>query len=235
MIDSWIKFVKAHETLLIVLPIIAGLLFCINKYENYAHDEAVGKNAVAQQQLQDQITKNQELAAQSAASQQAYAKLAAQVSTQNALIATQIAALKQKTEQQQQIDATLPLAELAKRWAGLISMAEPEIQAVGENVSISGQAAHKTVEQLEMVEPLHNEVLAGHKIEDNLTAQLNSCNAVNKAQADQITGMASQIQKADVACQKEISVIKSNARKSKFKYLIGGIVGGILMALKFGI
>lgn len=234
--NKWILFVEGHTRMILIIGGIGLVLFLGNKYLNYSHDEAVGKNAVAQQQLQDQIAKNQELAAQSAASQQAYVRLAAQVSTQNALIATQIAALKQKTEQQQQIDASLPLGELAKRWLTLINSAAPQdVQVAGNSLSISEQASRTTVQDLEMVDSLHNEVLLGHQKEDGLASQVASCNAVNKAQTDQIAGMASQIQKADTACQAQISVIKSEARRSKLKYLVGGIVGGILAALKFGI
>jgi len=206
---NWIHFVEGHVRMVAVAGVLIVGFVLLNKFENHRHDEAVTAAAVAKQVLDDQVAKNQQLAQQVAASQQAYTQLAAQMSTQNALIATQIAALKDKTAQQQKVDSTLTIAELAARWRTLISSANPQdVQPAGENLSVSGQAGVTTVQNLELVDSLHQEVLAGHTVEDNLNKQLTSCAAVNTTQAAQIQGLNDQIKKANDACKAELAVAK---------------------------
>ena len=236
MLNTWIIFIKAHERLILILAGLAALLYFGNMWENHRHDEAVANVALTKATLDAQIQKNQQLAQDVATSKLAYDKLAAQVSTQNALIVTQIAAMNQKVQQQQQVDQNLSLADLAIRWRTLINSAQPtDIQPAGSSLSVSEQASHQTVNDLEMVDSLHQEVLAGHKIEDNLTSEVNSCQAVNTAQAAQINGLTVEITDQKKACDAKISLVKADARKSKIRWIIGSFVGGIVAALKLGL
>jgi hypothetical protein len=234
--DKWLIFIESHTRIVLGIGLLIVVFVLFNKYENHRHDEKVAESAVAQKQLQDAIENNKVLAAQVVAQQVAYNQLAAQVSTQNALIATQIAAFKTKTTQQQKIDANLSLTDLAKRWTSLIGAAETEISTVGNTLSVSEQASHKTVEQLEMVDPLHQEVLAGHQVEDNLNKQLTGLTTVNTAQAAQITGLNDQIQKADTACKTQLALAKPTffgKVKSALKSFGIGVGVGVILAHKF--
>ena len=234
---NWIHFVEGHVRMVAVAGLLIVGFVLLNKYEGHRHDEAVAAAAVAKQVLDDQVAKNQQLAQQVAASQQAYTQLAAQMSTQNALIATQIAALKDKTAQQQKVDSTLTIAELAARWRTLISSANPQdVQPVGENLSVSGQAGVTTVQNLELVDSLHQEVLAGHTVEDNLNKQLTSCAAVNTTQAAQITGLQTQVKDQDKSCRAQLAAQKPTffgRIKTALKSFGVGVGVGIALSHRF--
>ncbi len=237
MLHNWVLFVESHTKIVLGAGLLIVAFVLVNKWETHRHDEAIAAAATTQQALNEQIKKNADLAAQVSASTQAYTQLAAQMAKANAALKAEIASLNQKLAEQQQTDANMTLSELADRWAGLIGMDGPDIIAQGKDtMSVSGQAAHKTVEQLEMVEPLHKEVLDGHAIEDNLNKQITGLNGVNTAQAAQITGLQTQLVKADDACQAKLKVVKPTffgKVKSALKSFGIGVGVGVALSHKF--
>ena len=235
MLTKLNAFLLAHKTAAIYLLVIAMAWHLGYRYENlkYAEIAAQNANAAVQQQLQAQVAANQKLAGQTAELQTAYDKLASQITQQNASIKAAIAATNTKVAAQQKTDATLPLDQLAVRWRSLENLMPEDVQLTGaDNLSISGQASVRTVQDLESIEPLHQEVMAGHQIEDNLTKQITSLNGVNDAQASQITGLASQIKIAATSCQDQIAVLKTQQKKrSSLWFKIGAIAGAVITGL----
>lgn len=63
-IKADLTWLQKHERLLLIFLAIVVVLWLGNKYENLVSDENVGKNAVAQEQLKQQIQTNKEQAAQ---------------------------------------------------------------------------------------------------------------------------------------------------------------------------
>ena len=235
MLTKLNAFILAHKTAAIYLLVVAMAWHLGYRYENlkYAEIAAQNANAAVQQQLQAQITANQKLAGQTAELQTAYDKLASQITQQNASIKAAIAATNTKVAAQQKTDATLPLDQLAVRWRSLENLMPEDVQLTGaDNLSISGQASVRTVQDLESIEPLHQEVMAGHQIEDNLTKQITSLNGVNDAQASQITGLASQIALDKTSCADQIAVLKTQQKKkSSLWFKIGAIAGAVITGL----
>ena len=230
---KWIEFIKAHERMILVLAAlgIAGFLF--NKYENLVHDADIGKNAIAQEQLKQQVAQNQALATQIAAQEQDNKKLVAQMMAQNASLLAAIANRNQQTTQQQQTDQALPLAELAKRWAFLIQAAPDAIIPAGQNLSASEQASRATVQELELVAPQAATIKDQENIIGNKQKELDSCTSLGVSLNSQVAGLNKQLTDQDRACKAQIAVVKSEARKSKIKWFATGIGAGVALIAKF--
>jgi hypothetical protein len=226
--------VQAHEFILICLAIIGVTWHLGVKYETNQHDQLIAGStlAVVQGQLKTQVDENQKLTVQLVDQQAAYAKLAAQVRTQNAAIDAEMAAKNALISAQQKTDSTLPLAGLASRWQALETLTPTDVAVEGDHLSISGQGSIKTVDDLEAVGPLHAEVLEGHQIQDNLNNQLTSLGALSASQNQEITGLDSQITLAAKTCADQIAVVKAKQKKrSTFWFKTGTVVGAIVAGL----
>ncbi len=233
MLTKWIMFVRAHTILVVALAVIAMIWHLGAKYEDSRGEKLIAANAVIQQQLQVQVTQNQTLAGQLATEQEAYNRLAEKIRAQNAEIDTAMAAKNAEVAKQQQVDAILPLAGLAIRWRSLENLMPSDVAIGGTGMLfVSGPAATKTVQDLEAVTPLHDEVMQGHQIEDNLTGQLTSLTSVNASQTNEIAGLNSQITLAEKSCQDRIGVVKAQQKKkSGFWFKVGVIAGSVLTGI----
>jgi len=232
MIEKYLTFIESHWRLVLGLGVLVVVLYLGNRFLDNQHDELVGKNAVAQQQLAEQVKQNQQLAAQVEVQKQEYAKLAAQLQAQNKLLLSAIQSRSQQTTDQQARDATLSQEALALRWSQLISVPFEEIKVDNGRLSASGQAALKTTQTLEEVAPLQATVKDQTTIIANKDQQLTSLTSLNTGLAAQITGLNKQIVDQNNACTTQVKLIKSNARRSKFKYFIGGAVTGAVLVAK---
>lgn len=232
MLEKWITFFKSHERVLLLLSALAVAGWLLHRYEDLVHDADIGRNAVAQEQLKQQVAQNQQLATQIAAQEQDYKKLVAQMAAQNASLLAAIANRNQQTTHQQQTDQALPLAELAKRWAFLISAAPDAIIPSGQNLSASEQASRTTVQQLELVAPQAATIKDQQEILANKEKTLDSCTSLNVSYMSRVDGLNKQIVDADKACKAEIAVVKSSARKSKIKWFATGVGVGVAIVAK---
>lgn len=234
-IKSDLGWLQRHERLLLIFAGIVVVGFLLNKYENLVHDADIGRNAVAQEQLKQQIEQNKQLAAQFEAMKADYDKREAAWRQQEQTLISAISNRNQATNQQQQNNNNMTLAELARRWALLVSAAPDAIQVAGSNLSVSEQTSHVTVNQLELVPTLQanvkdQEILLGNKDKqiDNLNQLMVSC-------TNRVDGLNKQIVDADKACKTEIATVKSAARKSKIKWFATGIGAGVALVIKFGL
>jgi hypothetical protein len=232
MLTRWIVFIKAHEVLILGLAVIGVVWYLGAKYEDSRGEKLIETNALIQQQLQTQVIQNQVLTGQLADQQAAYNILATKIVTQNAQIDAEMAAKQAQVTKQQQIDATLPLAGLAIRWRLIENLTPPDVIVADNNLSISGQAATKTVEDLEGVGPLHQEVLDDRRIQDNLTNQLTTLTSLSTSQTKEIEGLNLQITLAEKSCQDRIGLVKIQQRKrSGLWFKVGVVLGSVLTGI----
>lgn len=235
MFDRYLTFFKLHERALLILTTLVVILYLGRLWINHSADKADAASVAAQQVLTQQVEVNKQLAAQVGQQQVAYASLSKVLGQQIAGLQSQIIARNQALAVQQVADEKLPLDDLAVRWRSLINVMPADIQITDSAAVVSPAAARKTTEQLEEVAPLHDEVMAGHQIEDKLTQQLNACTSLDATKDREISGLGIQLADKDKACSAEVSKVKADSRKSKLKWFVGGIVGGLVTALKFGL
>ncbi len=233
MLTKWIIFVRAHEFLILGLAVIGVVWHLGAKYEDSRGEKLIEANALIQHQLQTQVIQNQVLTGQLADQQAEYNILAAKMLAQNAQIDVEMAAKQAQVTKQQQLDATLPLDGLAIRWRSIENLMPTDVAIGGTGtLFVSGQAATKTVQDLEAVTPLHDEVMQSHQIQDNLTGQLTTLTSLSASQTKEITGLNSEITLAEKSCQDRIGVVKAQQRKkSTFWFKMGSVVGAVLTGI----
>lgn len=235
------NYIKTHERLILCV-LAVGLLWGVSgKVENViaAHDKS--NLTAVQATLAAQVDKNAAQAAQDAelAKQEAqqaaqYKALAAQTQQQNVALAQANAALTKALSEQQKKDTTMPLPDLAQRWASLIKVDGLTFSSAGD-LQITDPAARATVLQLEQVQPLQQQLSNTTYERANDEKLLAACNANSVTLNQQVSGLNAaidgknlQIADADKACQGQIKLVKDDARKSKRKWFEAGVVVGFI-------
>jgi uncharacterized membrane protein len=223
MLDLYIKFIRAHETIL-VLVLAAVVIFGVaNRIQAIEanHDDTNLKTAQAVSTAQAQ--KDAVFAAQVAEDKATFTALQTKIDAQNAALIQANATLAAALTKQQKVDASLPLPELANRWTALVPSAKP--QATPTGVTLDSVGATATVEQLEQVPVLTTELAHEQTLVTN-------GNALAIAQTKQVTDLNSQVSGLQLkavddakTCQEQIKVVKDEARKRE-KWI--GIIGAVL-------
>jgi predicted negative regulator of RcsB-dependent stress response len=207
--ESWLK---QHERILIVFMVLAVGGFLGNRYLNNsaAADRARAEAAVAAatQARTDAAT----------AAQQYQATIDA-LQKQNASLATAVASRQAVLVQKQQEIQAAPIPLVAAEWQRLIGGATGDIVSSTVGVSVTDDAARKTVIQLEAVPVLQANLADETKIAQNTQTELNSCNNL-------VGKLNTQIGADDKACKAEIASIKADARKSKRNWFVTGMAAG---------
>jgi hypothetical protein len=226
MLDTWIKFFKAHEKLVLLAVAGAALWFGVGKIDTLiaAHDNANLQQAKVIATAQQ--SKDAALATQAAQQAAQYQALAEKVQTQNTALAQANVALAVALTKQQKADAVMTPSELTDRWNVLVPNAGATPVATG--VTIPDAGAHATVAQLEQV-PVLTQELANTQTELNgeielLTASSAQVTTLNS----EVTGLGLQIVDNNRVCKDQIAVVKAAARKSKRRWFTAGIVVGWL-------
>ena len=234
MTESWIK---THERFLLV---VLGLLvagFLIWKYLDHSAAVADKKSLQADAVLAQQVVINTNLAAQVKSQGDTLTQLVVQVSQENAALLQAIQVRSTATVVQQKVDKTLPLPELATRWENLASLQPADITATASGLSISDAGSRATVSALEQLPALTANLQDSNTIIANKDSQISSMTEFQSTLQEQVTGLNTQIGDAAMACKLQVSAVKAEARKGKFKaFLYGlgaGFGGGIAIAVKF--
>jgi hypothetical protein len=144
MLEKWITFFKAHERLLILLACgLIGVHFYTKGFD-YLTKRDQTQVQVAQQKLKADEGSNTQLVQQ-------LAQMRTDFAVQIAGLQTQIAQRNQVTETQKKQDASMSDVQLAVRWAELVRVKPEEVTVsnVPNNLQVSDNAAHATVDQLE--------------------------------------------------------------------------------------
>jgi hypothetical protein len=232
VLDTYVKFFQAHEKVIISVVLALALFGGIERIDNLVvkHDKAtqttqalvvnadIAKNAaVAQQIIADNATMKQMQAASDA---------------KQAALQAQVVDLLARLVAQQKQDAIMTPTELTDRWDVLVPAAGASIS--NGQVTLPEAGAVATVQQLEQVPVQKQELDAAHQqfaLEDGLLVQSQKTNADLETQ---ITGLKTTAIDAAKKCEADKSVIKAEARKSKFHWFIGGAVTVLVTLAKFG-
>lgn len=233
MTESWIK---AHERFLLILLglLVAG--FLIWKYLDHSAAVADKKSLQADAVLQQQTVINNNLAAQVKSQSDTLTQLVVQVSQENAALLQAIQVRSAATAVQVVKDKTLPLPELATRWENLASLQPADITATTSGLVVSDAGSRMTVQALENLPTLTQNLADTQAIVQNKDSQISSMTEFQGTLQTQVKGLNLQITDADKACKAEITSVRASARKGKFKaFLWGlgiGVGGGIAIVSK---
>lgn len=226
--ESWFK---KYERLIIVALVLSVGAWGFNKWVNSSASKADIKLAVAAQQLADakQAAVDLKLEADKsiAAYQQAIDSLDAENSRLSGFVAQRNATLKQTQEKVK----TLQPTELDGEWRKLIEVASQEITATVDKDNtptfhVSGIAAVNTVDLLEEVPVLQQNLTDTQLIVDNQKKELDTAHTAVIGLTNQVNGLLIQNQAQDNACKTEVAAVKADARKSKRNWFIGGVITG---------
>jgi hypothetical protein len=223
MIETYIKFIKAHETILGLVLAAAVIWGVSGKIENIiaAHDKAnqttqaiivnadVAKNAAVAQQYAADAAKMQEMQAASDAKQTA--------------LNNQIVAMATALIQQQKKDAVMTPTELTNRWNILVPTANASV--TNGQVTLPEAGAVATVQQLEVVPEQAKKIDALNQKYDLESGLLVESQKTNADLITQVTGLKTTLVDSAKKCEDDKKVIKDDARKRE-RWI--GILGTIL-------
>jgi len=265
IIESTSKYLLTHEKLIIIILVLAAICWGISKgYDLYdKHDQR--QETALQQQLDASkaqlATSNQQIATIQAAATQAQ-QAAAQdkatatavitaVTAQNAALVKAMNARQQATQQQQQVDLSASIPDLAKRFVTLVPGINPtdiKVAPDEQTVTIGKDTAEKTTAQLELVsqlqqdkKDLQTEVDNGQKEVGSLQKALDSESKVVDIQTQLIAAKDVNIAlltkigtQSDAVCDARIKVEKDNTRHALWKGgKWGTVVGAVVTTLAY--
>jgi cell division protein FtsL len=224
-----LTWLQKHEKLLLGLLLTIVLLFSVNKVVNYMASKADKEATVSAQILSEQKTQNAFLTDQVNQDKAQNQVIQAQATAAILTLQGQIAQLRADLAKKQQADRTMPLTDVTRRISELAGFDPALINSVNNSVTMTGEAARQTAVTLENVPELKKELDNEKQV---VVQQNNEISSLTKTVGDQgslITGLNSQIVKADKACNDEITKVKDDARKSKVKIGVFGIISGIIL------
>jgi hypothetical protein len=233
MIDTYIKFFKAHEKILIgvlasflIYGCVANINDRIASRDNLNFKASVIKtqqdatvNAAVSQQYAADAAKMQEMQAASDAKQTA--------------LNNQIVAMATALLQQQKKDAVMTPTELTDRWNILVPTADASI--TNGQVTLPQAGAVATVQQLEVVPEQAKKIDALNQKYDLESGLLVESQKTNADLITQVTGLKTTIVDNTKQCEADKKIIKDAARKSKWHYFAGGAVTTLIALAKFGL
>jgi len=223
MIETYIAFIKAHETILGLVLAAAVIWGVSGKVENIiaAHDKSnqttqaiivnadVAKNVAVAQQAAIDAAKMQEMQAASDAKQTA--------------LNNQIVAMATALIQQQKKDAVMTPTELTNRWNILVPTANASV--TNGQVTLPEAGAVATVQQLEVVPEQAKKIDALNQKYDLESGLLVESQKTNADLITQVTGLKTTLVDSAKKCEDDKKVIKDDARKRE-RWI--GIFGTIL-------
>ena len=231
MFDKYIQWVKSHERHILVLAFGAIVWAGIGRIDTLIanHDHA----NLEQAQIADKAQADKNATTAALAQQQAaqYLVLAQQEAADKALLVQQNATLTSALAARQKTDATLPPNELANRWLTLVPTADPITLDDKGGLRVSTSGAVATVQELEKVPVLTQELANETKIEEGDAALLVARNAQVATLDTQIAGLNTKATLDAKVYTDQIAVVKAEARKSKLKWFAAGFVSGLTLGI----
>jgi len=232
MIDSYVKFVKAHEKMMAIFAVVVIFYLGIVKFEGmWAKHEENLTNA-DKQQLQVLVADQTASAKSNAAIAAEYKIVADQANATIAQLEAAIAQNAKATQAQMAKDATLAPSDLAIRWITLAQLPIDSIKVSGDLLMITEPAALKTTQVLEEFGEATKNVAALSTERTSLMNELGKANERIDGLNQEVGKDQAVIAQADKTCQQEIKTVKDEAAKGKMKAaVIGGVVALILKAV----
>lgn len=227
-----LTWLQKHERLIALFLLLVASVWIGNKLIDRSADKDRVQAALALQQLEQQKTANAQQAQQNAATTAQYQAMVETLTRQNAALASAISARNTALAQQQQANQTMPLPDLANRWKTLIGAKDGDLTATPAGIAADDAAARTTVNQLEQVPVLTQNLVDETKVADNKQAELDKANTLIGGLNTQVSGLNAQVKDQDVACKAEIASVKADARKSKRNWFLRGMAVGGAIALR---
>jgi hypothetical protein len=224
MLETYLKWIAAHEKLLLVAVAGLALWFGIGRVDTLIanHDKA----NLTQATIVDKAQADKDATTAALALQQAeqYKVLAQQEAADKAVLVQQNIAFANALAARQKTDATLPPTELVARWNALIPA---QVTVTPNGVTLPSVGAVATVQELEKVPVLTKQLANETQIVGDDAALLTQ----RSTQIDTLNTLVAGLQTKAVddakVCQEQIAVVKADAAKSKRRWFIGGFVTGL--------
>jgi hypothetical protein len=233
MIDTYIKFFKAHEKILI--GVLASFLIygCVaNINDRIASRDNLNFKASVIKTQQD-ATVNAAVAQQYAADAAKMQEMQAASDAKQTALNNQIVAMATALLQQQKKDAVMTPTELTDRWNILVPTADASI--TNGQVTLPEAGAVATVQQLEVVPEQAKKIDALNQKYDLESGLLVQSQKTNADLITQVTGLKTTLVDNNTRCESDKKIIKDAARKSKWHYFAGGAVTTLIALAKFGL
>ena len=235
MFDTYIKWIEAHERLLLVA--VAGLVlwFSIGRIDSLIANHDAAGLAQAKIVAQQAADKTAAIAEQVQVQAAQYKALAEKVQQQNAQLEQANVQLSLALAQRQKTDAGLPPSELVNRWSTLVPQAKPTVTPTG--IAMDTPSAVATVQQLELIPAQQQEL-------KNTQQELSNAQSLVVAEGQSISLLnveVSTLRTQGVAdakvCTEQLATVKAEARKSKFHWFEAGVVVGFVgrQMIKWGL
>jgi len=233
MIDTYIKFFKAHEKILI--GVLASFLIygCVaNINDRIASRDNLNFKASVIKTQQD-ATVNAAVAQQYAADAAKMQEMQAASDAKQTALNNQIVAMATALLQQQKKDAVMTPTELTDRWNILVPTADASV--TNGQVTLPEAGAVATVQQLEVVPEQAKKIDALNQKYDLESGLLVQSQKTNADLITQVTGLKTTLVDNNTRCESDKKIIKDAARKSKWHYFAGGAVTTLIALAKFGL
>jgi hypothetical protein len=224
-ISTWLQ---KHERLIIVLFVLVFGYFALDKTLGVVVQWDNHRASVAMATVQAQQAKNDEALAQAKATLLDYQTALAASIKQNAALSAAIVTRDKAVVVQQKTDAQLPPTELGQRWENLVSCVPVGscVQATASGFAVTNNGAIKTVQQLEQIPVLQQDVTDEKNQNLNLQTDVNKANDLISQGKIVVNGLQLQIQDQQKSCETQITAVKAQARKGKLKSFGIGFVTG---------
>lgn len=224
-----LTWLQKHERIIIVaLVLLAGSWFGDHWLNNTA-DKDKQQATIAAQQLDEQKTKDTQLASQVSQLTTQYANVTAQLTAANEQLSSAMAQRVVVLHDQQAADKTMPLPDLGNRWAQLASIPPTDITASTAGITVSDTAARQTVEQLEKVPVLTANLQDETTEADNRQKELDNANSLIGGLNTQVSGLKLTITDEETSCKAQVTSANAQARKSKVKWFKVGFITGFVV------
>jgi len=224
MIDTYIKFFKAHEKILI--GVLASFLIygCVaNINDRIASRDNLNFKASVIKTQQD-ATVNAAVAQQYAADAAKMQEMQAASDAKQTALNNQIVAMATALIQQQKKDAVMTPTELTDRWNILVPTADASV--TNGQVTLPEAGAVATVQQLEVVPEQAKKIDALNQKYDLESGLLVQSQKTNADLITQVTGLKTTLIDSAKKCEDDKKIIKDVAHKRERWFAIFGTILG---------
>ena len=142
---------------------------------------------------------------------QQYQQMVTAILAQNTALANSMKQREVVVQQQQKVDQTLPLPDLALRWEKLLNLQPKEIQNTDKGLNVSEGASRTTVQTLELVPVLQANLKDSQTVSSNKDKQIDGLNGIVTGKDKQIDGLKVELQDKDKACVAQLDLEKTKA------------------------
>lgn len=224
---KYIEFLKAHEKIVIAVLLILSVLYGYNKYLNHSAQTAHDANIMAQVELKQRQAENARQAELVVLAMQNMREVSSKVDTESKKIDAALATHRETVVEQQRQDTIAPLPELAARWNTLLNTNGAVAQ--GPSIVTDEPTSRATVQNLELIPLLNDEVAGANKKLDGEKEKNTACQQANTALQTRVDGLNKEVIDTNTACTSAVKEVKADARKSKRNWFVRGlVVGGVL-------